>query len=243
MACGLNSNGSVVGTITRHVTGLVAPTAKAAPVVPGWVDVPYVYSDWYDAGFTQQIIPPLSGSCEFGTWVSPTSELGKVWTQLNTVTTPTVFDLRNCSSVYFNSGMTLKLKTNVTIILKSLGTNSWKVQSADGQAHQFNVIVPDTTANNACTCGTGDVSFGGSPGIVVSAPIYGMLYAPGKVAINNGSVWRGQIYAGSMSYSAHDKLEYVSIGIPGVNLDNVSSDPSMSAFAIKAARNRGDNGE
>ncbi len=242
-ACGLKANGSIAGDVTLHVSGLVAPTPKAAPVVPGWVDVDYVPGDWYDAGYTQQIKPPLSGNCQINSNTNPASELWKFWTQLNSVTTPTVFDLRDCTEVYFNSGLTLKLKTNVTLILKKMGTNSWKVQSADGQPHQFNVIVPDTSDNNACTCSSADVNFGGGPAIVMSAPIYGMLYAPGKVAVNNGSVWRGQIYAGSMSYSANDKLEYVAVGIPGVNLDNIGVDPTMSAFSVKSSRNRGDDGE
>lgn len=240
--CGLKQNGSVGGNIYSHVNGLAPTVAKPVPVVPAWVDVAYVKSDWYNAGFTTEIIfnGPAS-QCAFG-YQAAGSPIDILWNQIKNAVTPTIFVINGCTELYFNN-VTVALKTDVTIIAKAFGSNVLKVTSTSATAHQFNLIVPDTNANSVPTCNSGAASFGGSPGVVMSAPIYGILYTPCNVALNNGSVWRGQIYTGSMTFSAGDKLLYQPIGIPGVNLDNTSATPTLSPYEMQASRNRSDSGE
>jgi cytoskeletal protein CcmA (bactofilin family) len=245
--CGIGSgpggSGSVAGTVTSHVSGIGTPSVKPHPTVPSWVDVSYKQTDWQSSGFNQVVtLTGESGTCQFGSWVDPNSNMGKFWSKMNSVTVPTVFDARTCNQLYFNS-VTLTLKANITIIGKSFGTNSFVVQSDSATARQFNLIVPDTTENSTPTCSSGNISFGGSPGVTMKAPVYGMAYSPCTIGMNNGSVWRGQMYSGKMTYSAGDKLVFLPVGIPGVNLDNIASTSTSGTYEIMSSRNRPDDGE
>jgi cytoskeletal protein CcmA (bactofilin family) len=243
-ACALKASGAVVGTITQKVTGQAAPVPKAAPVIPAWVDVDYKWSDWMAAGYSQQLLDWPSTLCN----VDQNGAASTYWTTVKNLTIPTVIDTRSgCpSGVNFSSSakIDLKLKTNLTLIGNSFKLEGMKINSIDATDRQFNLIIPDgrpTVAGRHCTSPAGGMEFNSTTSMGPHA--FGMIYTPCNFSINNTSAWRGQIYAGSMTFSSADGLTYLPIGIPGIDLDGGTPSGSTSNFEITASRNRGDNGE
>jgi len=261
-ACALRAQGAVTGTITMNVTGLATPTAKAAPTVPAWTDVAYVWSDWQAAGYAQQYLDWPVGQCSVtnATMTQTTNALYAFWQKVLNTTIPTVIDTRTskCGQILISSSANLdwKLKTNITMIGYGFQLEAVKINSIDTTQRQFNLIVPDgqpTVAGKHCNPNTGSnvlpadkvagpINLITSPGVRLGATVSGMVYTPCNVTVNNSTLWRGQIYAGSMSFSASDGLVYLPIGIPGINLDGAQNEASISPFKVSSSRGRSDNG-
>jgi len=244
--CGIKQQGNVGGTVLIRQSGLPSPTAKALPTVPGWYDFGYLWSDWQSAGYVQQWLDWPAGSCQVNNNASTPANV--FLNKIANTTIPTVVDTRasGCSNITFSSSaaVRLKLKANITLIGNGFTLENMQVDSFDSNVRQFNLLVPDakpTVAGKNCDSPSGPIEFNST--VKLSDKVYGMLYTPCNMAINNGSGWRGQIYTGSMTFSAADSLVYLPIGIPNANLDGDSVGSEKTAFAIASSRNRGDNGE
>jgi hypothetical protein len=71
-----------------------------------------------------------------------------------------------------------------------------------------------------------------------------MLYTPCNISVNNGSLWRGQLYSQTISVSANDAVTYVPVGIPGKDLDGGVASPGAGGIgALVSLRNLTNNGE
>jgi len=241
--CGIKQQGNVGGTVLIKQAGLPSPTAKAAPSVPGWYDFGYLFSDWQSAGYVQELKWPASG-CQVD---NNASGAGRVFLgQLANTTLPTVVDARDCATLNFSSSaaVRLKLKANITIIGRGINLENMQVDSFDSNVRQFNLMVPDgkpTVAGRNCVSPAGPIEFNST--VKLTDKVYGMIYTPCNMSINNTSGWRGQIYTGTMTFSNADSLVYLPIGIPNANLDGDSVGSEKTAFTIASSRNRGDNGE
>jgi hypothetical protein len=245
-ACALVAQGAVGGPISLRVTGLAAPTAKPAPSVPPWVDVSYVWADWQAVGYAQQKLDWPSTLCNIDNNGVNTAYFQSVLNQ----TVSTVYDTRTgCpGGVYFglSAHVNMSLKTNLTFVGAGFRLEGMTVNSNNTIDRQINFIVPD---GNMAAAGPNCSYNNGQKGVIhfnnttkLGDHAYGMLYTPCAFEINNGSKWRGQIYAGKITTSAADGLTYLPIGIAGVNLDGAAMDPSISPFKVTSSRNRSDNG-
>ncbi len=141
---------------------------------------------------------------------------------------PTVFDTFSCSQTQFTNGVTLKLRSDLVIFAKSFySTGNFRVTSADGQPHKLWIIVPDQVANGIaqCTGGIGDIK--GDSGSLAVAPITIFMYTPCTIDTNNDTNLSGQLYGGTVNLRNALTVNYVPIGIPGVDLP--STEPATAA--------------
>jgi cytoskeletal protein CcmA (bactofilin family) len=203
----VSSSGRITGTVTQGATGMVAPTV---PYVPRWVDYPYSITDW--PGFTELSI---SGASCSGTGLT---------TALNTVftaSTPYVLNAVSCTVDLSGLPSTQTLNTDVAIVANAfkLSNNDFESTSVSSNRNLW-LIIPDrgVTNNHLPDCPTG----GGvtmTNRVDIGAKVAAMIYSPCPV-LNSADVWRGQIYANSTKTSNAFTLNYVPIGIPGVNLSD-----------------------
>ncbi len=245
-ASALIAAGMVGGTIAYGQTGIVGPVAKTAPVVSDWVDVSYQYSDWQALGFQSQLTWPSALGCRIGTSAStsPSGVLYPFYQQLKNLTEKTVVDGRGCSDL--SGDFDLQLKTDVAFIGANFTYDTLKISSADGAVHKIWFIIPDaqpTVTGPQCSKKGG--SFQINTPSVISENVIAMAYAPCAIAINNGTIWRGQLYSGSMVGGGGTRVLYYSpIGVPGSTIGGGSTTPDTYEIGtLLSLRNRTDNGE
>jgi cytoskeletal protein CcmA (bactofilin family)/type II secretory pathway pseudopilin PulG len=245
-AAALKAQNKVLGTILYLQSNLTAPTPKPAPVVTGWVDFKYLYSDWQANGFTTQLTWPSSLGCRLGdsNSTNPSGVLYPFYQQLKSLSQPTVVDTRGCSSV--SGDLTLQLHTDVAFIGNDFNFDQLLISSADSAAHKIWFLVPDsqpTVAGPQCPKKGGNFTISTTSSI--SSPVLAMAYAPCSIAINNGTVWRGQLYSGDMNGGGGlRQLYYVPLGIPGSTIGGGALPPSPGQTgALIWMRNRNDSGQ
>jgi cytoskeletal protein CcmA (bactofilin family) len=209
VAAGTVSNsGTVTGTITPNKAGIVTP---AIPYVPGWVDYPYAASDWTTGGFTELVLTNCTSS--------------GFTTAMNTVlasTTPYVLNALACTGGLDFSALasTTTLKSDLAIIATSfnMSGNDFESSSSSSPHRKLWFITPDrgATNNHVPDCPSGG-SFTMGNHVTVGTYVDALIYSP-CVITNSANVWQGQIYAAGTKTSNAFTLNYVPIGIPGVNL-------------------------
>ena len=213
-ACTLNARGVVVGAILHSQTGLAAPVARAAPVVPDWVDWSYSWPDWQARGYTQLTWP--TSDCQIGSW----NQSIPFAMAMKNITTKTVVNALGCNEAYFNSLGTLTFGADVVFVGNKFTLQSTSLGSKDATEHRVRFLIPDgapTTAGPQCSGSSGNFSTNGT--VQVSTKIAALVYTPCTIAVNNGTQWRGQFYSKSITMSSGDGLSYVPVGIPGSDLE------------------------
>ncbi len=245
-AAALTSQGKVVGAILFGQTGVSAPVAKPAPLLPPWVDISYNYSTWQANGFATQLLWPSALGCRIGdaSSTTPSGVLYPWYQQLKNLSAPTVVDARGCASVSGN--IALSLKTDVAFIGTNFDFDSINLTSGDGQGHKIWFIVPDaqpTVAGPQCTKHGGNFVVNTTSS--VSSTIDAFVYAPCSIAINNGTTWTGQLYSGDMVGGGGTRvLNYVPLGVPGTSIGGGPITPTLGQVGgLLFERNRSDNGE
>lgn len=219
----VSNSGTVTGTITQNKTGMVAPTV---PFVPGWVDYPYSITDWQPGGFTEIT---LTGSSCSGSGFT---------TAMNAVlasTTPTVLNAVTCALDLSALSSTQNMNSDLVIIANSFKLSGNNFQSASAANRKLWFIIPDRGAlnNHVPDCPSGG-SFTMTNNVTIASSVAAMIYSPCPIS-NSANVWNGQIYSSSTKTSNAFTLNYVPIGIPGVNLfagTNSSETPSPFIAAI-----------
>jgi cytoskeletal protein CcmA (bactofilin family) len=211
LLCGLTRDGVVKGVISTLNLGATAP---AAPTVPDWTQFAYKASDWTSFGFTEVM---WTGSCTIDN--NPVNQT--LIKQIMASTTPIVVNATGCSRLLFSSSaaLQLKLNANVAFISKSFGLENMTIDSASTAEHQAWFIVPSSAAPPLiaiCLDLNGRIDI--NSGVKVTARIAAMIYTPNCVE-NTATEWRGQFYAGSVNFGQNISIEYVPMGLPGVNLD------------------------
>lgn len=245
-ASALISQGKVIGTILFGQSGVATPVAKAAPLLPPWIDVSYNYSTWQTNGFATQLTWPSALGCRIGdaSSTTPSGVLYPWYQQLKNLSAPTVVDARSCTSVSGN--IALSLKTDVAFIGTNFDFDSINLTSADSLTHKIWFIVPDaqpTVAGPQCTKHGGN--FVVNTTSTVSTQVEAFVYAPCSIAINNGTTWTGQLYSGDMVGGGGTRvLNYVPLGIPGTSIGGGPIPPTAGQVGgLIFERNRTDNGE
>lgn len=186
-----------------------------APTRPPWVDVNYVASDWQSRGWT---VRTWNGPCT----IDNQTRSNPAVTALSTYTTPQVIDMRGCSSVVISSSasLTLTMRTDLTFITpRNVNLENFTVLTNGGVDRALRFISPDTVADGVPTttgCGRFDINNRND----LTAPVAILVYTPCTVQNSNQLTWRGQYYAGRVTFSNNSELTYVPIGIPGYDLGN-----------------------
>jgi hypothetical protein len=191
-----------------------------APTRPPWVDVAFVAADWQSLGWT---VRTYTGPCNIDNNGVKNSQV----LAFSTYTTPTVIDMRGCSTVTISTSakLTVTMKTDLTFILpKTVNIEDFTATSATSIDRALRFITPDTVADGIPTqtgCGRIDINNQNE----LEAPIAVMVYTPCPVTNSNQLTWRGQYYAGTVAFSNNSELTYVPIGIPGFDLGNGAGGP------------------
>ncbi|MEQ6896264.1 hypothetical protein [Microbacterium sp. KR10-403] len=218
---------SVTGTsrYNRSVTSILPPSFELPEQFDegffAWRDYDYKESDWVSAGYELKTLT----SCDF-------QNNALLVAEVNSRTSPTLYDLRGCSPRFF--AVTFALRTNVAFISNGFtDSNRLTVNSADGEEHQINFLTPDAVKDGAPTCGVGQ----GTSNLyefTMGDGISGSLYTPCVLTFGGKSTINGQLYAGAASYSGSQKtsLNYRPIFTPGF--------PVELAAPVKAAYNAED---
>lgn len=198
-------------------------TDVAAPVVPDWVDVNFVAQNWTNLGWN---IVTYSGPCTIDNNGAKNSKV----LAFSNYTTPTVIDMRGCSSVVISTSakLDITMKTDLTFILpKTVNLEDFTAVSSTGVDRALRFITPDTVADGIpTTTGCGQIDINNQNEI--DAPIAVLVYTPCTVFNSNQLTWRGQYYAAQVTFSNNSELTYVPIGIPGFNLGNGAGGPGGS---------------
>lgn len=198
-------------------------TDVVAPTRPAWVDVAFVSADWVSRGWT---VRTYTGPCN----IDNNGVKNSAVTAFSSYTTPTVIDMRGCSSVTISTSAKLQvtMKTDLTFIMpKTVNIEDFTATSSTSIDRALRFITPDTVADGIPTqtgCGRIDINNQNE----LEAPIAVMVYTPCPVTNSNQLTWRGQYYAGQVSFSNNSELTYVPIGIPGFDLGNGAGGPGGS---------------
>jgi hypothetical protein len=191
-----------------------------APTRPAWVDVSFSAADWQARGWT---VRTWTGPCTIDNQTRSNSQV----TALSTYTTPQVIDMRGCSSVVFSSSanLSITMRTDLTFIMpRTVNLENFTVSSNGSIDRALRFITPDTVADGVPTttgCGRFDINNRNE----LEAPVAIIVYTPCTVQNSNRLTWRGQYYAGRVTFSNNSELTYVPIGIPGFDLGNGAGGP------------------
>jgi hypothetical protein len=207
----VNNSGSIGGTITQNQTGIVAPVI---PFVPGWVDYPYSLTDWLPGGFTELVMTDCSNA-------GFTAAMNTVLTS----STPRVLNALACGSAgldFSTLSSTLMLKSDLAIIANSFNLSGNAIDSTGTPHKRLWLIIPDRGVggnlidNQLPDCPSGG-SFTMKNHVVVGSNVDALIYSPCPIT-NSADVWQGQFYAAGTKTANAFTLNYVPIGIPGVDL-------------------------
>lgn len=191
-----------------------------APTRPPWVDVNFVASDWQSRGWT---VRTWTGPCN----IDNNGVKNSAVTAISNYTTPTVIDMRGCSSLTISTSAkwTLTMRTDITFILpRTANIEDFTAVSSGNVDRALRFITPDTVADGRPTttgCGRIDINNQNE----LEAPIAVIVYSPCPVYNSNQLTWRGQYYASNVYFSNNSELTYVPIGIPGFDLGNGAGGP------------------
>lgn len=180
------------------------------PAMQTWKDYSFNPSDW--TGY--RIITPAN--CDY------TSQAGI--DQLNALSTPTILDLRNCTTINFTQA-NLNLKTSLAIVSNSFSTSAssfvsafkgMNVRASDATKHAFYIINPDDTKDGVPTCSNATTGQLGLIDTEFSADFRTVTYTPCATTVDYASndTWYGQIYSGTLVYN-NLNLNYNRVYIPG----------------------------
>ncbi|TFC56943.1 MULTISPECIES: hypothetical protein [unclassified Cryobacterium] len=214
-----NSSSSAKGGATIVAAGPGAgPAAGPTPSVPNWVDFKYDKTKW--VGFNEAAI---TGTCDFTALKNAAATLGSG---------PGIINALGCTNPLSIGGSDiLTLGNDLAIVAKgfNLGGGGGFTAAVD---RDLWLITPDTVADAQPTCpgATPAVSpFTVDGGFTLASKVHVMIYSPCKVNISSGIVWFGQVYSGSTTIDGDAKLNYVPVGLPGVNLsDGTVTTPGSS---------------
>ncbi|RHA40538.1 hypothetical protein D1825_10065 [Cellulomonas rhizosphaerae] len=229
-----------VGGVTR--TGLAA--SQIPVYVPrGLPEVLYRPQDW--AGFVtsgdraaayQQWVRTNAAANNAESWAASRATTGSTQLQCSVAgasydlkgplvgpTVPTLFDTRYCNQTTFQNGVNLQLQADLVIFAKDFySTGNFSVTSKDGKEHRLWIIVPDPNPNGIAECTGGIGNIKGDSGSLAVSPITIFLYTPCTIDTNNSTNLAGQLYGGTVNLRNALTVNYVPIGIPGVDLPSTA---------------------
>ncbi len=192
----VTSNSLLVGgTFEENVVGIPNLLPIAFPTLE------YDITDWTpefdDFGATEfKAHAGLSDECQIGS---------KTIT-IPATTKPAVYDLRHCDLETKNKGSIILRADTVLFVEAFHGSNRLNISSVPGEAFTLYLIVPSDNSTN------GNLVF--SANSTVEPPTEIFLYTPKVVEFKNNTYTYGQIYAGEVDLTAHQKFFYAPAELP-----------------------------
>ncbi|MBC7463045.1 MAG: polymer-forming cytoskeletal protein [Actinobacteria bacterium] len=195
---------SIKGTITTRKSGIVTP---AIPTVPRWIDFSFNANEWLVSAGTPFATQTLS-SCS-------SSNLANALRTAQNSAMPIIIDTRGCGANTDLRNIDLALTSDMLILANNFTLSSNTIASSNNTAKRLWIVIPDNVQDNTPTCPSGSSSIGNN--VNVSTLVNAFVYSPCPIS-NSGDIWRGQMYASSISTSSPFTLSFVPIGLPNVNL-------------------------
>jgi Tfp pilus assembly protein PilX/cytoskeletal protein CcmA (bactofilin family) len=216
-----NSSSSALGGATIVAAGPGAgPAAGPTPVVPNWVDFKYDKSAW--SGYTEVAI---SGACDFVTLKAAAAALASG---------PGIINALGCNGpLSIAASDKLALGNNLAIFAKGFNLSGSGGFTASVQRKLW-LITPDATADAKPTCAAPIGPFTVDGGFTLESTIHAMIYSPCQVNISSGINWYGQVFSGGVKIDGAAKLNYVAVGLPGVDLRTGSVASPVASSGIGA---------
>lgn len=153
-------------------------------------------------------------------------------------TAPAIIDLTACGSgvLMNNTNGDLGIRTDVTLVVKRGTFENFRITSADGQPHNFNIVSPDDVKSLVngvlaphCTSGGGELKV---MQLRQGAGIRGLIYSPCTTSQVGGLEWTGQIFMGNIqSNIANGRLVYSQIIAPGWGSSSSETSTNTNAYA------------
>src|SRR5690606_8060505 len=84
-------------------------------------------------------------------------------------------------------------------------------------------IVPGLKPLLPIVCASVNGEINVNSGVKVKANIAAMLFTPNCIQ-NSATEWRGQLYAGTTNFGQNVSIEFVPVGLPGVNLETATTE-------------------
>lgn len=226
------ATGSMVITNSTYNAATVrsGPTVPV-PGIPNWTDVGWDPAHWTGLGYN---IVNWTGSCD----IKKGTAAGDKWQQLETYITPTVVNFLNaCPSnpvTTANSMDTVELKTNIVLVANQFTFSKLYLTATSARTLTF--LVPDDVPNGQPTCAptapstlkgdiylTNETDFG--------ANIAAMVYTPCKIKSDRNG-FRGQMYSGEVEFNQQASLEFVPVGIMGIDLSGGLTQPVQTGSQL-----------
>lgn len=228
----LTHRGTVNGA-TGRVSGAIvqsnSPTIPDFPEIQPWQDVTFVAvtkpdgskeppAAWKDAGYALEVV---SGGAACSKWYGNSFNVTSV---LSGGTSKIIYDIRNCGpngghDFDTNSGgavKTVRVQRDFAVIANSWQMSATVFESADGQSHTIHFITPDgNPAASGPQCAPGkDSELLNKTLVDPKLAIY--IYTPCNMKFNGTSAtFRGQVYAGSVSFGGGVTMAFAPRSIPG----------------------------
>ncbi len=212
--------------VTGGINWLTSVSPPATPTFDPWFDYSYQLSDWrpFNGTTFNEIKLVNSGN---GQWTcnrfmqnNPNTGNAAGWTELGTLTTPTVVDTRACGAFSANNGSNpnVALQTDIAFVANSYDLTNVKFTSKNATASRVWFITNDGAPTGAglhvpnCTNGAGNITINGTD----MSGVVAMVYTPCTIAVQGHSLWTGAFYGGAFSYGGGMTFTSGAIALPGM---------------------------
>ncbi|WP_241976619.1 MULTISPECIES: hypothetical protein [unclassified Cryobacterium] len=233
-----NVGGSIWATGTVSIAGSTYNSATVRsgatvpiPAIPNWTDIKWDPAHWTGMGYN---IVNWTGSCD----ISKNNAAGTKWAQIATYITPTVVNFLNaCPNnpvTTSNSMDYVALKSNIVLVANEFTFD--KLYFSATTARTLTFLVPDDVPNGQPTCIptapstlkgdiylTNETDFGTN--------IAAMVYTPCKIRSDRNG-FRGQLYGGEAEFNQQASLEFVPVGVQGIDLSGGLTNPVQTGAKL-----------
>lgn len=170
------------GNKSTWVGGSINQTPVTIAPPPAWRDLSL--ASFEAAGFEKQT---WAGDCSILYY--PAHGMPAV---LEALTKPTVIDATACNPLTFQTGITIKLGSDVAIVAPKIHLEAFTFASTNSTMRNLYVVSSNTSPS--CPASRVDLEVSGVK--FTDGKVNGLLYAPCRVKMNNwGPYWQGSIYS------------------------------------------------
>ena len=226
------ATGTLAITNSTYTTATVRSGATVPiPAIPNWTDIKWNPAHWTGMGYN---IVNWTGSCD----ISKNNAAGTKWAQIASYVTPTVVNfLDACPNnpvTTSNSMDYVALKSNIVLVANKFTFDKLYFTATTTRTLTF--LVPDDVPDGQPTCSptapstlkgdiylTNETDFGTN--------IAAMVYTPCKIQSDRNG-FRGQMYGGEVEFNQQASLEFVPVGVQGIDLSGGLTNPIQTGAKL-----------
>lgn len=221
----------VKGAVTKDAT----LTPSKFPPIPDWQDVAFTPVSatippqaWADAGYGLTVV--TGAACS--KWRTSQEDVSSVFASQSG---PMVYDVRGCTSKKNEHDFTtndggqklITLTHDTAIIADSWYLSGARIESNGNVPRTLYLVTPDGNAAQAgpqCESPAAGSEMGNTSIVEPEVAVY--IYTPCQVKMNSaGNVFRGQIYAGDLSFQGGGQIAFAPRNIPGYDFGEAVTPP------------------